>query len=352
MLEKTKTAVQVALGEPAIIDELWVPDPQPDQVTVKLFATGLCHSQLHQMHDPALARPLVLGHEATGVVTNKGKGVDHVAEGDHVIVTWMTRSPIRGSPTIMSPLRNHRGELVHGLLVYTWGEYVTVRGEHVIPVSRDYPMDVAAVVGCAVATGAGAVMHTARVRPGDSVAIFGVGGVGMSALCTAALLQAYPIIAVDVRDDKLELAKELGATDVVNALAVDPVEAVIDISEGGVDYAFDTTGVKETTGQVLPVTRSGGPGAENEGGMAVLVGNPSPELTIDPRHFVFHRRRYRGSTGATYPERDFPMFLRWHQEGKFPLDKLVSRRFRLDQINEAYAALEAGEILGRAIIEF
>ena len=349
---RIKTALQTAVGEPLIIDELDIPDPQPHQVTVKLFATGVCHSQLHQMHDPSISRPLVLGHEATGVVTRLGHDVAHVKEGDHVMVTWVTRNPLRGRPTRVPPGPTHRGEPVHDVLVYTWGEEVLVKGEYVIPMSKEYPTDVTAIIGCAVLTGAGAVLNTAGVRPGDSVAIFGLGGVGLSALQAASIVEAYPIIAVDLRDDKLEFAKEFGATHLLNASEVDPVEGVVEISGGGVDYAFDTIGVRATTEQILPVTRSGGPGADNHGGMAVLVGIPPKQLTVDPNHFLFHQRRYRGSLGATYPDRDFPMFLRWNAEGRLPLDKLVTRRYKLEQINEAYDTLQAGDILGRAIIEY
>ena len=206
-------------------------------------------------------------------------------------------------------------------------------------------------MGCAVLTGAGAVMHTARVRPGDSVAVFGVGVVGLSAIRMAAILEANPIIAVDLREEKLDFAREFGATLTVNASEVDPVEAIVEFTGGGADFVFDAIGVRKTTEQILAATRGGGAGADNHGGMAVLIGIPPQEMTIDPRLFL-RQRLYRGSFGATYPDKDFPMYLRWHREGKFPLDKLITRRYRLDQINEACDDLEAGEILGRAIIEY
>ena len=348
---KTNAVLQIEHGQPLIVDELEVPDPRPDQAIVKLSSTGICHSQLHQMHNADSQRPIVLGHEGAGVVTHVGRDVTHLKEGDHAIVTWVPRTPIKGRPT-PGPLDvTYHEEPLHGL-VYTWGEDVLTSAEYVIPISKEHPTDVSSIVGCAVLTGAGAVKNTARVRPGDSVAVFGVGGVGMSALQMASILEAYPLIAVDLKDDKLEFAKEFGATHVVNASEVDAVEAVVDISGGGVDYAFDAIGVRATTEQILPSVRGGGPGADNHGGMAVLIGIPGDELTLDPRLFMMGQRQYRGSLGATYPETDFPMFLRWHQEGKFPLDKLVTRRYRLDQINEACDALAAGDILGRAIVEF
>ncbi len=348
---KTRAAIQVEPNGPLVIDELDVPAPKPDQVIVKVFYSGACHSQLHQIHSSELHRPLVMGHEATGVVTDVGEDVTHVSEGDHAILTWVTRSPIKGRPERTPPGPRYRGEPVHDVLVHTMAEDVLVKGEYVIPMAKDEPTDVTSIIGCAVLTGAGAVLNTARVRPGDSVAVYGVGGVGLSAVGAAAILDAYPIIAVDLRDDKLEFAKEFGATHVVNAASQDPVEAIVDISGGGVDYAFDAIGVRQTTEQILPSTRAGGPGADNHGGTAVLIGIPGAEMTLDPGMFMHDHRQYRGSLGATYPERDFPMFLRWHREGKFPLDKLVSRRYKLDEVNEAYRALAAGEILGRAIFE-
>ncbi len=348
---RTKAAVQIAPKAPLEVVELEVPDPEPGQVSVKLISSGVCHSQLHQMENPDLPRPIVLGHEGAGIVTGVGRGVTHLKEGDHAIVTWVPRTPVRGRAAPAPTGVTYREEPVHGN-VYTWGEDVLVSGEYVIPISDDDPTDVSCLVGCAVLTGAGAVLNTAKVRPGDSVAVFGVGGVGLSAVGMASILEAYPIIAVDLKDDKLEFAKEFGATHVVNASQTDPVEAIHEITNGGVDFAIDAIGVKVTNEQILPATRGGGPGADNHGGMAILIGLPGWDITVDSRLFVSHQRQYRGSLGATYPDKDFPMFLRWHREGKFPLDKLVTRRYRLDDINDACDALRSGEILGRAIIEY
>ena len=348
---KTKAAIQTVAEAPLEVVELEVPDPAPGQVSVKLISSGICHSQLHQMENTTLPRPMVLGHEGTGVVTGVGRGVRHVKDGDHAIVTWVPRTPVRGRPVPDPSGVTYQEEPVHGN-VYTWGEDVLVSGEYVVPISSDDPTDVSCLVGCAVLTGAGAVLNTAKARPGDSVAVFGVGGVGLSAVGMASILEAYPIIAVDLKDDKLEFAKEFGATHVVNASHTDPVEAIHEITSGGVDFAIDAIGVKVTNEQILPATRGGGPGADNHGGMAILIGLPGWDITVDSRLFVSHQRQYRGSLGATYPDKDFPMFLRWHREGKFPLDKLVTRRYQLGDINEACGALKAGEILGRAIIEY
>jgi Zn-dependent alcohol dehydrogenase len=349
---KTVAAVQTEVGGLLRTDELELQDPGPDQVTVKLYSSGVCHSQLHQMHNPSLGRPLLLGHEGTGIVSRVGKNVTHVKAGDHCIVTWVPRTPVRGPvPRELTGATFH-GEAAHGH-VYTWARDVQTSKELVVPIPKEHPRDLSCIVGCAVLTGAGAVLHTAQVRPGQSVAVFGVGGVGLSAIRAASILEAYPIIAVDLDDEKLSFARSFGATHTVNASGnLDPVEAIRDLTGGGVDYAFDAIGKQKTCEQILQATRPGGIGADNFGGMAVLVGIPQEKVTIDPGLFVYGQRQYRGSLGASFPDRDFSIYLRWHQEGKFPLDRLITRRYTLDQINEACHDLHAGEILGRASLEY
>ena len=348
---RSKAAIHVEHGKPLTVDEIEIPDPRADQVHVKLYSSGVCHSQLHQMHNPETPTPSLLGHEGTGRVVAVGSDVSHVKEGDLAIVTWVPKDPIRGRWVPESSGATYREEPLNGA-TYTWGEDSLIWGGYVIPIDEDNPTDISSIVGCAVLTGAGAVLNTARVRPGDAVAIYGIGGVGTSALIMAAMLEAYPLIAIDIDDSKLEYAKEMGATHTVNAIKTDPIEAIHDITGGGADYAFDAIGLQITSEQILPSVRGGGPGADNHGGMAVLIGMPAPQMTVDPGQFMYHQKQYRGSLGATYPEKDFDQFLRWHQEGKFPLDKLVTRRYSLDQINEACNDLQNGEILGRAIMVY
>ena len=349
---KSKAAIHLEYGQPLVVDEIELADPTDDQVLVKLYSSGVCHSQLHQMHNATFERPMIIGHEGTGIVVKTGRNVDHVEEGDLAIVTWVPRLPIRGRWSPPTTGITYREEPINAA-TYTWGEDALVWSGYVVKIPDDSPKDLSCIVGCAVLTGAGAVLHTAKVRPQDSVAIYGVGGVGMSALAMASILDAYPLIAVDISDDKLEFAKEFGATHTVNAMETDPIEAIIEITGGGADYAFDAIGLRITNEQILPSTRGGGPGADNHGGMAVMIGMPGPEkMQIEPGDFFYHQRTYRSSLGATYPDRDFSMYLRLHAEGKFPLDKLVTKRYSLDEINEACNSLEAGEIKGRAIIEY
>lgn len=346
----TRAAIQTGRGEPLLIDDLQLPGPRPDQALVKLLASGICHSQVHELHD-ARPRPMAFGHEATGVVLSTGSEVTRVRAGDRVIVTWVRRHPLALGQDDRACGALYRGSAIPWP-VFTWAEHTLVSEEYLVPIAAGEPADLCSIVGCAVLTGAGAVIHTTGVQPGDSVAVFGAGGVGLSALRAAAVRGANPIIAVDLRADKLALARDFGATHLVNAGATDPVAAVRELSGGGVDYAFDAIGVRQTTETINEVTRPGGPGSANTGGTAVLIGVPGNEMTLNPRAMLSGHRRYVTSLGASDPDRDFPIFLRWHREGLLPLGRLVTDRYRLEQINEACAALAAGEIMGRAILEF
>ncbi|MER5475901.1 zinc-binding dehydrogenase [Streptomyces sp. NPDC002734] len=350
---KSRAAIQVERGGPLVVEEIDLPDPGPGQVTVRNFAGGVCYSQIHQLRDPGAPRPMGLGHEGSGVVTRVGKDVTHVKEGDHVISTWVPRTPVSGLPVPRPTGATFRGEpLIADGDVYTWSEHMVTFADKVVPMSPSEPTDVTCLIGCAVLTGAGAVLHTAKVEPGRSVAVFGVGGVGLSAVAAAAAVGAGPVVAVDLDDRKLRFAEEFGATHTVNASDTDPVEAIRDICPGGADYAMDAVGIPATALQILRAVRQGGPRADNQGGTAVLLGIPVADVPLDLNEILLYQRHYRGSLGATVPDTDFPLFLDWARDGRFPLHKLVTDRFSLDRIDEARVALEEGRILGRAIVEF
>jgi Zn-dependent alcohol dehydrogenase len=349
---KTRAAVQVGYREPVVVEEIEIPDPGPGQVMVRNFASGVCYSQVHQLRNPALPRPMGLGHEGSGVITRVGEGVTHVREGDHVVSTWVPRTPITGLPVSRPTGATFRGRpLIADGDVYTWSEHMLTFADKVVPIAKSDPADLACLVGCAVLTGAGAVLHTAKVRSGQSVAVFGVGGVGLSAIAAAAISGADPVIAVDLADSKLRFAEQFGATHGINAADTDPVKAIWEIQPGGVDYAFDAVGASATAVQILGAVRQGGPRADNQGGTAVLVGIPVAEASLDLKEILLYQRHYCGSLGATEPDTDFPLFLDWVRQGKFPLEKLVTNRYSLDQAEEARVALEEGQVLGRAIIE-
>jgi Zn-dependent alcohol dehydrogenase len=293
-----------------------------------------------------------LGHEGSGIVTGVGKEVTHVKEGDHVITSWVSRIPIVGLPVSKPTGATFQGRpVIADGDVYTWSEHMVTFAEKVVPMSPTDPVDISCLIGCAVLTGAGAVLHTAKVGLGQSVAVFGVGGVGLSAIGAAAIAGADPIIAVDLDDRKLEFAREFGATHAINSSNTDAVTAIWAINPGGVDYALDAVGAPVTALQILEAVRQGGPRADNQGGMAVLLGIPVADVSVDLNAILLYQRHYCGSLGATEPDTDFPLFLEWMREDKFPLARLVTNRYSLEQVEEARVALEEGQILGRAIIE-
>jgi Zn-dependent alcohol dehydrogenase len=348
---------------PLEIQEIMLRDPGPNEVVVKQYASGICHSQLHQMHHPRRS-PILLGHEATGVVLKKGSAVTHVDEGDTVLVTWVPRDSVVAGALPTPASLDVAGGTAMSQNVFTWADNTICDQQYVVKASPDIKRDVTAIIGCAVMTGAGAVINTADVQKGESVAIFGVGGVGLSAVVGAKMRGADPIIAVDLDDKKLEFAKEFGATHGINAGRVNAVEAIHQLTGKsdqftiggmpvtGVDYAFDCIGHKVTMEQLGPSCRSGHFGA-CQGGTAVLVGIPSTSVELSAIDFVTSEKQFRGSIGGSCaPDRDFPMFLEWHANGDLNLEHMITERYTIDQINEATTALDEGKISGRAILEF
>ncbi len=191
------------------IEEVGIPDPGPFQVSIKLFASGVCHSQLHQLRQPG-PDPVILGHEATGVVTACGRAVTHVREGDEVMVTWLPRDPHRAREPESASLRLANDRIARSRNVFTWADHTMADEQFVVRLPSDAARDVTAIVGCAVMTGAGAVLHATSVQEGQSVGVFGVGGVGLCAVAAASVLKAYPIIALDIDDAKIRFARRLG----------------------------------------------------------------------------------------------------------------------------------------------
>ena len=347
---------------PLEIHDLSLPDPGPHHVVVKQYASGICHSQLHQMHRPRQS-PVVLGHESTGVVLKVGSEVSDLAEGDTVMLTWVPKDAVNA---------NHITEAVTLDLgtagtavsqnVFTWATHTIADEDYVVKVPADTTRDVTSIIGCAVMTGAGAVEYTAAVSKGESVAVIGVGGVGISAIVAARKIGADPIIAVDLSNDKLEFARKFGATHTINASDKDPIAAIHELTTrknawsrrpvAGADFVFDCIGIKKTMEQIVPAARSGHFGVER-GGTAVLVGVPTTSVELNPGDILMNEKRFIGSIGGSCsPGRDFPKYLDWYNSGDLDLDALVTERFGIDQINEATTRLKQGDIFGRAILEF
>ena len=363
MSTKCRAAILVESNKPLIVDEVAFPDPAPDQVLVKLFASGVCHSQIHTMRRlprPGQSLPALLGHESTGIVAARGREVRHVREGDHVMTTWVDRDNSTTTQPLVAHALNDRAQSIAlwrdeevSHCAATWAEYAVAQERMVVALPKDVPTDVTAIIGCAVMTGAGAIINTLRVRPGQSVAVFGAGGIGLCAIAAAAVVDAHPIVAVDVTEEKLAFARRFGATHRVNAKESDAVQTIRELTHGGVDYAIDAIGLPQTQEQVLRATRMGFSGLDR-GGTALLVGitPPGAQASLDTSLFIGSRSFTRTSGGDCRPDRDFPLFVRWDREGKLKLDELVTRRYALDQINEAVDDLEHGRILGRAIITY
>lgn len=345
------------------IEQLTLPDPGPTQVVVKQFASGICHSQLHQMHRPRNS-PVILGHESTGVVVQTGSDVTHVKEGDIVLVTWVPRNAAAADQAPVRAVLDVSDGTAVSENVFTWTDNTICDQQYVVKVDPNIKKDVTAIIGCAVMTGAGAVINTAKVQPGQSVVIFGVGGVGLSAVVGAKVAGADPIIAVDLDDGKLEFARSFGATHLINASEVDPVQAVHELTRqedkltfakqpvSGADFAFDCIGIKTTMEQIVPACRSGHFGA-HDGGTAVLVGVPTTTVELNAVDMLVNEKHFIGSIGGSCaPDRDFPRFLEWQENGNLNLDAMITERYTLEQINEATDALANGRIQGRAILEF
>jgi Zn-dependent alcohol dehydrogenase len=294
-----------------------------------------------------------------------GTDVTHVRPGDTVFVTWVPRSPEAAAPWRGGmALMLGNGSTASTSDVFTWATHTITDQSLVVKAPVGVAHDVSSIIGCAVMTGAGAVMHTAGVKKGESVAVFGAGGVGLSAVIAASVLGADPIIAVDVDDEKLAFAKRFGASHGVNARSSDAVDQIRSITRGGrdglgfrgmaiegVDYAFDCIGHKVTMEQILAAARPGRFGVER-GGTAVLVGVPTTGMDLNVTDLLLAEKRYIGSIGGSCtPDRDFPVFAQWHADGRLPLDDMVTSRFALEEVNEACDALANGRISGRAIFD-
>jgi S-(hydroxymethyl)glutathione dehydrogenase/alcohol dehydrogenase len=349
-----RAAVLHELGKPLDIEDIDLVDTQPDQVRVRIAASGVCHSDLSvvrgRLPHPT---PVVLGHEGAGVVTEVGSAVTRVKVGDHVVLDWI---PACGScafcergeihlcenavvATFGSPYASFRGEsLYRGLGTATFATETLTLEKAVVPIDKDIPLEVAALVGCAVTTGVGAALNTAKVEPGSTVAVIGCGGVGLSVIMGAKYAGAERIIAIDLSEERRGIAQSLGATDVVDGAGDDVGAAVREMTSGGVDYAFEVVGVPTTLEMAWNCTRRGGTT------VAVGAGTPDEHFSVSMFDVFYHSKALLGCVyGSADPEKDFPRFLGMWRDGKLPIDKLVTERISLDQVNDAFAAMEAGE---------
>ncbi|MEU6642804.1 zinc-binding dehydrogenase [Saccharomonospora sp. NPDC046836] len=336
-------------------------EPGPFEVVVRQTAAGVCHSQLDQIDNPtrfgapAKSQPVVMGHESVGTIVDIGTEVHEFAIGDEVLVTWVPRTRRLDRLPQPSTVALDNGECAVTHNVFAWGTHTVVDELFVCPAPEGTPRDVGAIVGCAVMTGAGAVLNTAAVEPGHSVVVWGAGGVGLSAVAAARIAGAAPVIAVDVADEKLDQARLFGAHDTVNVVREDPVEKIHQLTRtatgSGADYVLDCIAKPDTVRDSLAAVRAAHL-AKRPGGTVILVGVPTEPLQFDGLDLVAKEKRLIGCrAGDSVPEEDFSRLVRWHRSGQLDLSKLVSRRYRLEQINEAVDDLRRGRVVGRAILE-
>ncbi|HSC79967.1 MAG TPA: Zn-dependent alcohol dehydrogenase [Chitinolyticbacter sp.] len=358
-----KAAVFHKVGEPLAIEEVGISKPGPREVLIRTVAVGVCHSDLHVIEGSyPYPGPLVLGHEAAGIVEQVGSEVRTVKPGDHV-VTCLTvfcgccEHCVTGHLSLCVSPDTKRDKSEEPRLTYAakampqfvnlsaFAEQMLVHENACVAIRRDMPMDRAALLGCAVTTGTGAVFNTAKVRPGDTVAVLGCGGIGLAAINGAALAGAARIIAIDMLDSKLELAKQFGATDVVNGKDGDAVKQVLELTKGGVHHSFECIGLKQTAEQAFGMLR--------RGGTATIIGmlKPGLKIELDPYHLL-HERRIQGSImGSNRFPVDMPNLIDFYMQGRLKLDEMIAQRIKLDQINEAFDELRRGE-MARSVIVF
>lgn len=361
-----KAAVLYEPNQPLVVEHVDLDEPQAGEVLVKMAAAGVCHSDYHIMKGEwGSPLPVVLGHEGAGVVERVGPGVTRLSPGQPVILNFRANCGTCHYCTIGRPVlcngvstprtamfdgtsRLHKDGMVihHMARTACFAEYTVVPESGAVAVREDMPLDKACLVGCAVMTGVGAVTNTARIEPGATVAVIGCGGVGLNAVQGAALAGAGRIIAVDMLHNKLEFAREFGATDVVNAGNGDAVARVVEMTGGGVDYAFEAIGKSTTIAQAYEMLALGG--------TAVIVGMApeDDEVTLNALSFPRTERSIVGSWyGGARPWVDLPKMADLYMNGRLKIDAMISRTYPLDEINIAYDALAAGEV-ARSIITF
>ncbi|MCO5096907.1 MAG: zinc-dependent alcohol dehydrogenase family protein [Rhodocyclaceae bacterium] len=367
VLNQTGLSAPYAQSRPLAIETLDLGTPGKGEVLVRIAAAGLCHSDLSVINgDRPRPVPMALGHEAAGVVEQVGEDVADLAPGDHVVMVFVPSCGhcgpcAEGRPALCEPgaAANTAGTLVsgarrlsrngtaiqHHMGVSAFADHAIVSRRSLVRIDPELSLDEAALFGCAVLTGVGAVVNTARVPPGSSVAVLGLGGVGLNSLLAAVASGAEKIIALDMIESKLQLARQLGATHAVNARDKDAIEQVKALTQGGVDYAFEMAGSVAALELAYRITR--------RGGTTVTAGLPNPQSNwpLQAVTLVAEERTVKGSyIGSCVPSRDVPRYIALYRAGKLPVDKLMSARIALDDINAGFDRLVSGETVRQVIV--
>src|SRR5262245_28902869 len=365
-----KAAICPGIDQPLEVVDVDLDGPKAGEVRVRMGASGVCHSDRSVVNGTLLSPlPAVLGHEGAGVVEAVGEGVSSVAPGDHVVLSFVPQcgtcymcthdtpemcetgfiAMALGAQLDMTPRFARDGSPLHQMSALgTFSEELVCPEVSTVKIDTDVPLTSAALIGCGVLTGFGAAANTADIRKGDTVAVIGCGGVGLNVIQGARWKGAERVIAVDRFDSKLDMAKQFGATDLVNAANGDPVAQVQELTGGrGADVAFEVIGLKETVQQALSMAR--------RGGQAIIVGVPKMEQTMEipiAMELLVNEKQVRGSWyGSSDVQRDVPKLVDLYKSGSLKLDELVSRKIGLGDINEAFRAMEAGEV-ARSVVDY
>jgi S-(hydroxymethyl)glutathione dehydrogenase / alcohol dehydrogenase len=361
-----KAAVLNSIPGTLEIEEVKIDKPGPREVLIRTVAAGLCHSDLHFMEGTYPHKtPVVLGHESAGVVEAVGSDVRYVAPGDHVITCLSVfcgscEMCLSGRPSLClnkdiecnrtegsAPRLSANGKPMEQFLhLSSFGEQMLVHEHAVVKITKDMPLDRAALIGCGITTGLGAIFRTAKVEPGTTVAVLGAGGVGLAAIQGARIAGANKIIAVDLQDSKLEMASQMGATHTVNAGDGDAVANVLEMTGGGVDYSFEAIGLKMTAEQSFKMLR--------KGGSATIIGMipVGTMIEVHGMDLCFGERVLQGSNmGSNQFRTDMPRFIDMYLDGRLFIDEMLSAHIGLEDINEGFEAMKRGEV-ARSVITF
>jgi alcohol dehydrogenase len=367
VLNKMGLEAPYAKSKPLAIEQVELDPPGYGEVLVRIGAAGLCHSDLSVIEgNRPRPMPMALGHEAAGIVEKVGPGVDDLKVGDHVVMVFVPScghclpcaegrpalcepgAAANGAGTLLSGERRlHRNgsDVHHHLGVSAFAEYATVSRRSLVKIDKELPLEEAALFGCAVLTGVGAVINTARVAAGSSVAVVGLGGVGLSSLLGAIAAGARRVVAVDLSDDKLGLARQLGATDTFNPKSPDAIDSIKSVTGGGVEFAFEMAGSVRAMDLAYKITR--------RGGTTVTAGLPPPDQTfaLPQVNLVAEERTVKGSyIGTCVPGRDLPRYIELYRRGRLPVDRLMSGRLKLDEINVGFDRLREGQAVRQVVV--